>query len=105
MVAHESPHRLGAGDERVAAGATLDGITDRVSELVHGEYGDLVSQVGLVGDMLVQGRGLDLQSVGEQAHAELMEADLVDQCGAGLGDGRAGEPCPRHRPAPSAFLP
>ena len=96
VLLHVRPHRLRAGGEGVAAGPALGGVADGVGELGHGQDGDAVGEVGLAGDVLVERGGLDSEPFGEQAHAELVEPDLVGQRGAGLGDRRRGEPGPRH---------
>ena len=50
----------------------------------------------------VSGDGLDPEpsAGGEQTHAELIEADLIGQQGAGFGDRRWAESGPRHVSSP-----
>ena len=55
----DSPHCLRGGDERIAAGAALGGVTHGVAKLRRGQHGDPVSEVGQAVDVLVVGEAVD----------------------------------------------
>jgi hypothetical protein len=86
--------------QRVAARPALHGVADHLAELGQGQGGQAVLHVGQPADVLVQGRRAHAEPVGEQAHGDALEPDLVGQPGRRGNHVVTGQPGPRHGRAP-----
>ena len=89
---HVGPGRGEQGPERVDPRAALQGVAHGVAQLGHGQGGDAVLQIGQAIDVLVQGGRAYAEAPGEQAHRQLLVANLIDQAGGGGDNVVAGQP-------------
>ena len=83
---YEVTQRTGCGGQSVTPGAALGGGADRVGGLGEGERRDPPIEVVLAGDVLVQRRDAHPDPLGQPAHGQLGEPDLVGERGTGCDD-------------------